>query len=105
MTEPDTMVDVYRRLALALEPDLEERPIPSAAGPLGVTVRNDRGLEVRSLTSLGAWTAALEACQRRAAWRTMKAKRRLESSARFAPIGPLAGRPGLYVDDEPDGAA
>lgn len=138
MTEPDTMTDVYRRLALALEPDLVEVPLVWSAALLRetpdldlVSVRNDRGLLVTSRTALGAWTAALAACQRRAAWRTMKATRKAEtapppppgpppvgafwlgqvptpaelrSRERFEPIGQRPG-PRLYVDDDPDGAA
>lgn len=111
MTEPDTMVDVYRRLALALEPDLvETRGSFDGAGwshdngPDGCMVRNERGLEVTSATPLGAWTAALEACQRRAAWRTMKAKRKLERSTPVH-IGIDLGPPSIGFDDQPDGAA
>lgn len=104
MTAPDTMVDVYRRLALALEPDLVEgNVLAGGQGPavIGVRVSNDRGLEVRSLTALGAWTLALEACQRRAAWRTMKARRKLEKPEPYRLAGPVF--PDDY--DQPDGAA
>ena len=111
MTEPDTMTDVYRRLALALEPDLVETPIVwsplveagvHAADLHRFRVSNERGLDVSSVSSLGAWTAALEACQRRAAWRAMKAKRKLERPG----VRTVDCSPGLYLDDDvPDGAA
>lgn len=102
----ESMTDVYRRLALSFEPDLEERSAMVGKDARLFVVLNERGLRVTSSTSLGAWTAALGACQRRAAWRAAKAKRKLEKGSTFEPIGSRSGRPSLYLeDDQPDGAA
>lgn len=78
----DTMTDVHRRLALAIEDDLAMIQTPS-----GFRVSNDRGLLVESETELGVWTKAFEACQRRRAWRAMKVKRKVERGQPLAPFG------------------
>lgn len=67
-----------KRLALAIEPALELQHIPASARSNERYRITAPGLEVDEGNPVDAWKAALEAAQKRAAWRA----RKLEGKAR-----------------------